>query len=59
LCIGNMDRALLQQGLPQDDGLYLVIGGHHDLANDNGDGGRRWQTVADRAAMAADDRGGV
>jgi hypothetical protein len=33
-----VDRALLQQGLPREDDLYLVIRGH-DLADDNGNGG--------------------
>jgi hypothetical protein len=43
---GLVDRALLQQGFPQDDDLYLVIKGH-DLADDDGDSGRCWRTLAD------------
>ncbi len=43
--MGNTNWAPLQQGLPRDNDLYFVIGGH-DLAEDNRDGGGvsgRWR----------------
>jgi hypothetical protein len=37
---GLIDKASLQQGLPRDNDLYLVIGGH-DVEEDGDSGGRR------------------
>jgi hypothetical protein len=53
----GQDRAPLQQGLPQYNDVYLVIGGL-DLADDIEiavDGSRWWQTAV---AMAKNDKGG-
>ncbi len=41
---GLVDKAPLQQGLPQDNDLYLVIEGHD--AEEDGDGGSwRWKVA--------------
>jgi hypothetical protein len=50
-------RAPLQRGLPQDDNLYLVIGGHD--AEEDGDGsGWRWSTAAATVAAMVVNHGG-
>ncbi len=41
---GLVDKAQLQQGLPRDDNLYLIIGGRD--AEEDGDGGGRRRKVA-------------
>ncbi len=42
-----IDKAPLQQGLPRDGGLYLIIGGHDVEEDDDGSGWQRkvaqWQ----------------
>ncbi len=41
---GLVDKAPLQQGLPRDDDLYLIIGGHD--AEEDGDASGWRQKVA-------------